>query len=160
MSPLIRLVSWLPWLAERDSVDNAVARAALLRPDVKIVIQKGDTKGAVLGIRRRSPPRLTQDAVMIESSGEQRFVPGSAVRDHLGPEARESVRAFAVVCVYTQKRLPQIRTDSMVRLVALSLGTLSVTAEYIKEMVLQNVRGLGEIMDTVSYRSQRPCITI
>jgi hypothetical protein len=45
MSPLIRLVSWLPWLADRDSVDDAVARAALLRPDVKIIIQKGHTKG-------------------------------------------------------------------------------------------------------------------
>ena len=35
------------------------------------------------------------------------------------------------------------RKDSMMRLVALSLGTLSATAGYIQEMVPQNVRGLG-----------------
>jgi hypothetical protein len=98
-------------------MDDAVARAALLRPDVKILIQKGHTKGDALGIRRRSPPRLRQDAVLIESSGERRFVPGSAVRDHLRPEARESIRAFIVVCVYTEKRLSQLRTalDSIAR---------------------------------------------
>jgi len=33
--------------------------------------------------------------------------------------------------------------DSMKRLVALSLGTLSATAGYIEEMVLQNIRGFG-----------------
>lgn len=33
--------------------------------------------------------------------------------------------------------------DSIIRLVALALGTLSVTAGYIKKMVPQNVRGFG-----------------
>ena len=47
----------------------------------------------------------------------RRFVPGSAVRDRLRPEARESIRASVVVCVYTEKRLPQIRAalDSIAR---------------------------------------------
>jgi hypothetical protein len=117
MSPLIRLVSWLAWLVDRDSMDDAVARVALLRPNVKIVIEKGHTQGGCPGYQTPRSTRLRQDAIMIESSGEQRFVPGSAVRDHLRPEARESIRAFVVVCVYTENRLSQIRTalDSIAR---------------------------------------------
>jgi len=54
---------------------------------------------------------------MVEFSGELRFVPGSAVRDHLMPDARQGIRASVVVCVYTEKRLPQIRAalDSIAR---------------------------------------------
>ena len=39
------------------------------------------------------------------------------MRDHLIPEARPGIRASVVVCVYTEKRLPQIRLalDSIVR---------------------------------------------
>jgi hypothetical protein len=88
---------------------------------------------------------------MIGSSGERRSVPGSAARDHVRPEARESTRASVVVCFCTEKGLsgvPATRVSSMLqarmmRLVALSLGTLSATAGYIKEMVPQNARGFG-----------------
>ena len=42
--------------------------------------------------------------------------------------------------------------DSITRLVALSLGTLSATAGYIKGMVPQNIRGFGrnDSYDTIS----------
>jgi len=54
---------------------------------------------------------------MIEFSDELRFTSGSAVRDHLVPDARQSMRASIVVCVYTERRLPQIREalDSIAR---------------------------------------------
>jgi glucosyl-dolichyl phosphate glucuronosyltransferase len=39
------------------------------------------------------------------------------------------------------------RKDSMMRLVALLLGTLSAAAGYIKEMALQNVRHAGPLGD-------------
>jgi glucosyl-dolichyl phosphate glucuronosyltransferase len=47
--------------------------------------------------------------VISESSGELRSVMDPAVRDHVMSEARQDVKASVVVCVYTEKRLPQIR---------------------------------------------------
>ena len=60
---------------------------------------------------------LGSGAGMIEFSGEPPSVLGSTVGDHLAPEIRQTYRASVVVCVYTEKRLPQIRNalDSIVR---------------------------------------------
>jgi hypothetical protein len=48
----------------------------------------------------------------------------------------------------------------MMRLVALSPGTLPATAGNIKEMVPWNARGLGRNDGyDITHRSRRPCIT-
>ena len=54
---------------------------------------------------------------MIEFSDDPRLVSGSAVGDHPIPEARPSIRASVVLCVYTGNRLPHIRAalDSIAR---------------------------------------------
>jgi hypothetical protein len=104
-------------LADGDSVDDTAAMVTLLRPDVKIVTQKGHGKEDDLltglptvsqGDHRDAPRSRVH---------RRRLVSGPAARDHLMPEAHQSIRASVVVCVYTEKRLSQIRAalDSIAR---------------------------------------------
>jgi glucosyl-dolichyl phosphate glucuronosyltransferase len=46
---------------------------------------------------------------IIESSGKTLSGVACAARDHLQPEVLQSLKVSVVVCVYTEKRLPQIR---------------------------------------------------
>lgn len=101
-------------LAGGDSVDDAVAMAVLLRPDVKIVTQKG----------HRTVDVLPASAAL---SPEARYVNHTVIQS-VGRELSETFRPG--------------RNASMVRPLALSLGTFSATAGYIKEMMPWNARGL------------------
>lgn len=98
-------------------MDDTAAKITLLRPDVKIVTQKGRGKEDVLpsslptvsqGDHRDAPRRWVH---------RRRLVSGPAVRDHLMLEARQHIRAPVVMCGYAEKRLSQIRValDSIAR---------------------------------------------
>ena len=103
-------------LADGDSVDDTAAKVTLLRPDVKIVTQKGGKEDVLLsglptfsqGDHRDAPRRWAR---------RRRLVSGPAVRDHLMLEARQRIRASVVMCGYAEKRLSQIRAalDSIAR---------------------------------------------
>lgn len=104
-------------LADGDSVDDTAAKVTLLRPDVKIVTQKGNGKKNVLlsglptvsqGDHRDAPRRWAR---------RRRIVSRLAVRDHLMLEARQRLRASVVVCGYAEERMSQIRValDSVAR---------------------------------------------
>jgi hypothetical protein len=96
-------------LAGGDSVDDTVAMAVLLRPDVKIVTQKGHRTVDVM---------LASAALSSETS----YVNHTVIRA-VGRELSETFRPG--------------RNVSMVCSVALSLGTFPATAGYI-EMVPRN----------------------
>jgi GT2 family glycosyltransferase len=61
----------------------------------------------------RKPPSAAAGYGVISAD----LVTGPSVSDHLMPEARQTIRASVVVCVYTEKRLSQIRAalDSIAR---------------------------------------------